>query len=972
LSIRHTSVRLVLAGLLAGTGSAALAEGSYRATETGVVVTPDRGPEHRVRLQVYGDGLIRVTAVPGDEIDLPPSLMVNAKPQTGGFSVTGGPGTVTLATKSASAVVSLADGNVTFRNAAGQVVLAESGPAGFTPVKAEGQPFLAVRQQFNRGTDEGFYGLGQHQNRQMNYNGEDVELAQHNMDVAIPFVLSTRNYGVLWDNNSITRFGDPDPYPFAGGEGDGLHVTGAGGQPGWTATYAAGGKVITNRQEPTIDLQYLENRNDWPAGTRIAGGGNNVPGLTVTWTGTITPETGGLHRFQAYSSGFIKVFVDGHEVLNRWRQNWNPWYHNFDVELSGGKPHTMRIEWAPDGGYMALLHNDPRPEADRHSLSLASEYGHALDYYFIAGHDMDSVISGYRQLTGKAPIMPRWAYGFWQSRQPITPKGNFSTQKDLLGVVHEYRTRKLPLDNIVQDWFYWPENQWGCHCFDPARYSDPQAMIDEMHANDTHFMISVWAKFYPNTENFNQLDKLGGIHRRMVDPAPGEPTDPDYVKAMYRDWVGPGYPLAFYDPYNKPAADLFAKQVHDALGVKGVDAWWLDSDEPDFQSNISIEERERRMSPTAAGPGTAFFNSYPLVHVENFYQHQVASKPDVRPFILTRSGFGGIQRAGAALWSGDVPTRWQNLRDQISAGVNFSMSGDPNWTHDIGGFSHEDRYVDAKGKDLDEWREINTRWFQFGAFSPLFRSHGEYPFREIYNISPKGTPAYSSMEYYDKLRYRLMPYIYALGADTYFKDGTIMRGLVMDFAADKKTWTLDDEYMFGPAFLVAPVTEFHARSRQVYLPHGTLWYDFYTGRSVKGGQTVTAAAPYERIPLFVRAGSIVPTGPAIQSTAEMSSAAPLALTVYTGADGTFTLYEDDGVSRQYLNGVYARIPVSYDDKTGKLTLGARVGSFPGMAAKRTINVRWVKPTAPRALDLDAKPDATVEYDGSPKTVSLKR
>jgi alpha-D-xyloside xylohydrolase len=385
---------------------------------------------------------------------------------------------------------------------------------------------------------------------------------------------------------------------------------------------------------------------------------------------------------------------------------------------------------------------------------------------------------------------------------------------------------------------------------------------------------------------------------------------------------------------------------------------------------LTIEERKRRMGPTALGPGAAFFNSYPLEHVEGVYDHLVAFKPNVRPFILTRSGFGGIQRAGAALWSGDVASRWDNLRDQISAGVNFSMSGLPNWTHDIGGYTMEDRYIKPKPADLAEWRELNTRWFQFGAFSPIFRSHGENIHREIFEMSPTGSPTYRSMVWYDRLRYRLMPYIYTLGADTYFKDGTIMRGLVMDFAADKNTWDVDDEYLFGSAFLVAPVTEYKARERKVYLPAGAGWYDFYTGRKYAGGESITAAAPYERMPLFVRSGSIVSTGPAIQHTGN-NSHSPLTLNVYTGADGTFSLYEDDGVSRQYLHGQYSRIPLQWNERSRTLTVGAREGRYPGMAGKRVINVRWMKAAAPRALAFDAKPDATIVYDGRQQTVRMK-
>ena len=944
---------------MAAASSAAIAQ-SYKRTDTGIIVTPASGPA--VELQSYGNGIIRVTQAGPITVAAPPSLMVRAKPVSDGFTVSETPGTVTLSTGGAFADVNLATGTVRFRNAAGQAVLEQSGPPSFKPVTAEGTPWLTISQQFNRGTDEGFYGLGQHQFGQMNYNGEDVELAQHNMDVAIPFVVSTRNYGLLWDNNSVTRFGDPEPYTYAGAAEDGLQVNGG---EGWTATYTVKGKTIAKRQEPTIQLQYLEDVNRWPAGTRKPDMQSTVDGLHVTWEGTVTPRTGGLHRFRLYGSSYFKVFVDGKEVLDRWRQNWNPWYHNFDVEFAAGTPHKIRVEWDPDSGYIALLHNDPRPEPDRHSLTLTSDYARAIDYYFIPGSNMDDVIAGYRYLTGKAPVLPKWAYGFWQSRQ------RYETQDQLLSVLREYRKRGLPLDNIVQDWLYWPQDQWGCQCFDLARFPDPKAMVDEVHASGAHVMISVWAKHYKDIPNYNALKAIDGIYERMSNPRPDEPKDPNYIKWMYLDWVGPGYFNAFYDAYNPEARDLYWKQVRAGIESKGFDAWWLDSDEPDFHSNISPAETARRMGPTALGPAEPYFNSYPLAHVDGVYQHQVADKPDVRPFILTRSAFAGIQRDSAAVWSGDVASRWDNLREQISAGLNFSLSGGPNWSHDIGGYTMEPRFQKPTPAALAEWRELNTRWFQFGAFSPIFRSHGENIKREIFEMSPAGSPTYESMVWYDRLRYRLMPYIYTLGADTYFKDGTIMRALVMDFPADKKTWGIGDEYLFGPSFLVAPVTEYKARSREVYLPDGSTWYDFYTGRSMSGGRTVTAAAPYERMPLFVRAGAIVPTGPAIQHTGESTGGA-VTLNVYTGADGSFSLYEDDGTSRQYLHGQYSRIPLRWDEAAKTLTIGAREGNgYDGMPSKRAINIRWMKPGKPRALAFDAKSDASITYDGAAQTVRMK-
>ncbi len=323
-------------------------------------------------------------------------------------------------------------------------------------------------------------------------------------------------------------------------------------------------------------------------------------------------------------------------------------------------------------------------------------------------------------------------------------------------------------------------------------------MVDDIHSKGAHVMISVWAKYYKGMPNYEALEAIHGMYDRMANPRPDEPKDPNTIKWMYLDWVGPGYFNAFYDPFNPAARDLYWSQVRKGIESKGFDAWWLDSDEPDFHSNISPEETARRMGPTTSGPSKPNFNSYPLVHVDGVHDHQIADKPDVRPFILTRSAFGGIQRDSAAIWSGDVASRWDNLREQISAGLNFSLSGDPNWSHDIGGYTMEQRFIKPTAADLAEWLELNTRWFQFGAFSPIFRSHGENIKREIFEMSPEGSPTYDSMVWYDRLRYRLMPYIYTLGADTYFNDRTIMRALVMDFEPDRNVWKIGDEYMFGP------------------------------------------------------------------------------------------------------------------------------------------------------------------------------
>ena len=925
---------LALAALLAANPALA---GSVERVDQGMVVTTDNG--QKVRVLAYEDGTFRVT-VADDLGEVLPSYMVNAAPdgdpnfgQADEFAV--------LQMPNSRALVRLSDGKLMVLDGEDNVLLDEHAPARtMTPVEIEGQDWLATRVQFNRGTDEGLFGLGQHQNRQMNFNGEDVELAQHNMAISVPYLVSTRGYGILWDNNSITRVGDPEAYEKL--------------EAGWTAEYSLGDQLVVTRQEEVIDYQYIRDQARWPeeatAASVAATTGQNTAGNAaqtqhVVWTGSYTPETGGTHKFRLYSSSYVTVYANGEEVLTRWRQNWNPWFHNFELDLQAGESVDLRVEWEPNNGYIALYHADPLPDLDRHSVSFASEAGKSIDYYVVPGEDMDALVAGYRRLTGAAPMMPRWVYGFWQSRQ------RYETQDQLLDVLRQYRDAKIPIDNIVQDWFYWPEDQWGCHCFDPARFPDPQAMVEQVHDQNARIMISVWPKFYPTTENAIELREKNYLYERPLE-------------AGQLDWVGPGYANTFYDPYAREARDIYWRQMRETLLTKGFDAWWMDATEPDWHSNLSVEERAWQMTSPATGmPGAAIFNSYPVVHAEGVAEGLREAQPDRRPFILTRSGFGGVQRASAALWSGDVAARWDDLRDQISAGTNLAAAGIPNWTHDIGGFSLENRYSQEDPAHLPEWRELYTRWFQFGAFTPLFRSHGEYPQRETPIIAADDPAMMESLTYYHRLRYRLMPYIYTLAAQTHFEHGTMMRPLVMDFQADENAWDVDDQFMFGPALLVAPVTEFRARQRAVYLPAGANWFDVATGQSHAGGQTITTVAPRERMPLFVRAGSIVPSGPDVQWTGE-DPQGPLTIHVFAGSDGQFSLYEDDGESMGYEQGEYTKIPLSWNEANRTLTIGERAGSFPGMADQRSIFIVLHESGNAAGGMFERPPVMGIPYDGS--------
>jgi alpha-D-xyloside xylohydrolase len=397
----------------------------------------------------------------------------------------------------------------------------------------------------------------------------------------------------------------------------------------------------------------------------------------------------------------------------------------------------------------------------------------------------------------------------------------------------------------------------------------------------------------------------------------------------------------------------------------------MDASEPDIESNASIEYRKLLSTPTSLGPSTKYFNTYALMNAMAIYNGQRSVDPDKRVFLLTRSGFAGLQRYSTATWSGDIGTRWEDMKAQIPAGLNFAISGIPYWTMDIGGFCVEKRYANAKegSEDMEEWRELNTRWFQFGSFCPLFRSHGQYPLREIYNLSPETHPAYKSMVYYDKLRYRLMPYIYTLAGMTHFNDYTIMRPLIMDFNGDPGIYNISDQYMFGPSLMVAPVYKYKARSREVYLPAACGWYDFYNKKYFRGGQRIIADAPYEKIPLFIREGTILPVGPEIQFTSE-KKADPLIIFVYTGKDCEFQLYEDEGANYNYEKGSYSNILFSYNEAKKELKIGERKGSFPGMPVTRTFKIIFISKEKMVTFNPEISADVTINYDGNASEVSL--
>ncbi len=941
---------LLLAALLSGAcaGSKephADPASAWRAQADGVVVDLAGGAFDRLRLQVIDDHAMRVTATAtGDFKDLTDTMMVVADAATAGWDAEETDGRLRVTTGGMSADIELASGRVRFFDGAGRLLLAEASRG----LGADGSGY-AVRQRFERQPGESVYGLGQRQDGLVDLAGENIELTTHNIIITIPFLTSTNGYGILWNNASITRLGDPQPAAPLAADFRLLDADGNAG--GLTARYYAGDELLLERTEADLDYQYLAqgSMRERPFPPEVADAEN----LRVEWTGTIVPATSGEHHFRMYASGYARLDIAGERRLDRWRMNWNPWYHDTKVTLEAGRRYPLYVDWQTQGGYFRLLQHDPRPASEEGQLSFASEAGTAIDYYVVAGVDPDAVVGGYRRLTGKATMLPKRAFGFWQSRE------RYKSQDELLGVLEEYRERGIPIDNIVLDWSYWPVNAWGSHAFDPAFFPDPSGMVQRVHELDANIMISVWPKFYPTTEHYEELNERGCMFNKNIEE-------------KNIDWIAPGYLNAFYDAFDPDCRQLYWQQVRDSLNVHGFDGWWLDAVEPDMHSNLSVGHRKDMMTPNAMGTGAELFNAYALPHAEAVHRGDRESDPDRRSFILTRSGFGGIQRTGSAIWSGDIVTRWSNLREQIAAGISVGLAGMPYWTFDIGGFTPEDKYRYFSGGAVGHisempaehrhaWQEINLRWFQFGAFAPLFRSHGQNPYREIYNLADEGSEVYASLVRYTKLRYRLMPYIYTLAGDAFHRDKTMMRGLVMEFPDDPDAREVATQFLFGPALLVSPVYEPGAESRSVYLPRDGDWYNFDTGEKFAGGQTVEAAAPLARLPLFVRAGAILPTGPDIRHTGE-SLNAPLTLNVYTGADGSFDIYEDDGVSYAYETGAWSRIPVRYDDDTGTVEIGERVGAFDGMATERRIAVRWIDGPSPPP-DADPEPDAVVTYTG---------
>jgi len=562
--------------------------------------------------------------------------------------------------------------------------------------------------------------------------------------------------------------------------------------------------------------------------------------------------------------------------------------------------------------------------------AMSSECGDVLDYYFFYGPEIDQVVSGYRTATGKVPLFPKWAYGLIQS------KDKYNSQDEIFAVRDGYRKNKIPLDVIVQDWHYWDgAGKQGCYCFNTS-YKDVKTTVTQLHAANIHTMVSIWSELEDGSAPFTTFNAKGWL------------------------WPSDGT-THFIDSYSKDAREAFWTNIKSAFfdpAVQGWDAWWFDNDEP-FPYPDGFN---RRTLTTAMGKGVLFYNSYSYPMTQTVYSNWRRDIPGKRAVILHRANFPGQQSHSTMQWNNDIACNFATLAKSVTSGLNSTATGIPYWTTDIGGYwgANAD-FTTATNQ------ELMIRWLQYGAFLPVFRIHGNMKGgqgKELYSTTFTAATR-ANLLIADKLRYRLMPYTYSLAWMTTNSDYTPMRNLIFDYRTDPKVVSVGDQFMYGPAFMVSPVTVEGATTRSVYFPGGQ-WYDFWTGQLRNGGNQMTVNAPISQIPLHMRAGSIVPMGPQIQYATERADT--IELRIYPGADGKFDLYEDEGDGYNYETGKYATIPITYQDETRNVIIGARNGSFTGMDAQKVFNIVFVKDGHGTGLEVTAQPDTQLVYTG--KMLSL--
>jgi alpha-D-xyloside xylohydrolase len=825
------------------------------------------------------DNSVRVKFFVGEEEEVPEFVLTSAY-EVPEFQVSESPKNLRITLNQMSVELNKKTGALVYYDASGKVFLSEqAGSRVIRPDSVMDESCFFVEQSFDSPVDETILGLGQFQDGHFNLKGVSRRLTQVNSQIAIPFVYSSRGYGLLWHQYGLTAY-NPADHPIALEQQTGADM---GESRVAEVTSTAGTQEVSQDQS--------------------------------LYTGRFrVPEDGEYSLFLDLGDmgNRYYVLIDGKPVIDQ-SNMWLPPTVGALVELKAGEHEVQVVCKADNTPTLSWKQNEQ-------TTTFRSPHAQKLDYVVFYGPAADEVIATYRQLTGKAPMFPKWAYGFWQCRE------RYTSARHLVETVKEFRQRKLPMDVIVQDWQYWGSKGWGVPQFDETQYPDPTGFIKEIHDLNAHFIISIWS----NPDKNSTLGQEYVANERFI---PGT------------KW------LDYFDPETRSA---YWNTLNDNMFEHGVDAWWMDAVEPENDALTG--------EMTHIGPGDFYRLLYPLLVSQSVYEGQRAATSDKRVCILTRSAFSGQQRYGVINWSGDVGGTWEGYKRQIVAGLNFTMTGLPYWTTDIGGFfrAGQSQYTD------NNYHELLTRWYQWGAFSPIFRMHGYMSETEPWKFGPT---VEDNMRKMLNLRYRLLPYIYSEAWQVTSKGSTMMRPLVMDFREDASALEQSYQYMFGEAFLVSPITEPGKDKWPVYLPESAGWYDFWTGERFEGQQSIEADAPLDLIPLFVKAGSILPMGDFVQYAGEKADDA-LEIRIYEGANGEFTLYEDEGDNYNYENGAFSTITFAWDDDSKTLTIGESQGTYPEMLTSRTFNVVLVAGKHGAGIEKTVTFDEEVVYDGDEVVLSF--
>lgn len=780
-----------------------------------------------------------------------PELILTSSAPTPKFNVVETSTKLELKTTDLNVLLDKQSGKLSFTDKLGKTFLSESlGARKLTADSIMGEPCFIAQQSFESPSDEYLFGLGQFQDGHYNLKNITRCLTQVNSQIAIPFIYSSKGYGLLWHQYGLTDF------------------------------------------NPADNAVVLEKQN------QVTGGNNGALEVTTAAGSQKVSQEQSLYtgKFTVAKKGTYSIFLDLGDMGNRHlvliddkpyidqSNHWLPPTVSTLVTLESGE-HTLKV----------VCKSTNRPKifwkAVDNRTTFRSPNAKKLDYVVFHGKDADDVIADYRNLSGNVPMLPLWAWGFWQCRE------RYASGTELVETVKEFRKRNMPMDVIVQDWQYWGKYGWGVPQFDETNYPNPSGFIKQLHDLNAHFSISVW-------ENLDKESEVAKEYNKKNLYIPESP------------WIDIMNPITRETHWNVMNRNLF---------LHGVDSWWMDATEPE---NDALKGKR-----TYLGLGDFYRLTYPLFVSQAIYEGQRKTTPDKRVCVLTRSAFAGQQKYGTINWSGDVKSTWDAYKRQIVAGLNYNITGMPYWTTDIGGFFRpgKSQYTDEK------YHELLTRWFQWGTFNPIFRIHGYQSETEPWKF---GAQVEANMRTMLNLRYRLMPYIYAEAWQTSKNGSTMMRPLVMDFKNDTAALNKPFEYMFGKALLVAPITEPNVLNWNVYLPKSAQWYDFWTGKYYKGGQTIKTTASLSTIPLFVKSGSIIPMGKFMQYTGQ-KLVDTLEIRIYKGADGKFDLYEDEGDNYNYEKGYYSLIHFEWNEKRQTLTINDRQGSYPGLLKERLFNVIWV-------------------------------